>query len=264
MVVNDFQKFTELWSSVHQSMAGGKILSSGAMELCFEVLMDYPFDLVKEATRSHMKNAKFAPTPADIIELLESKNKRPTADEAWSIVPKDDNNVHERHIPKGDVNGYEKTVIWTQEMAQGWASVCQDYQTDKVGARMAFKAIYERLCNEAVLMGKPVEWILAIGTDKPHQKAIIERGIAEGKLIATQALKEKLLELDPPKQTVAGLIEKAGGNVINAQKWKMARDLLDQADNDEKERKRIEREQADAKKSAVIERAKQVQLEETA
>lgn len=252
MVVNDFQKFTELWSSVHQSMAGGKILSSGAMELCFEVLMDYPFDLVKEATRSHMKNAKFAPTPADIIELLESKNKRPTADEAWSIVPKD------------DAYGYEKTVIWTQEMAQGWASVCQDYQTDRVGARMAFKAIYERLCNEAVLMGKPVEWILAIGTDKPHQKAIIERGIAEGKLIATQALKEKLLELDPPKQTVAGLIEKVGGNVINAQKWKMARDLLDQADNEEKERKRIEREQADAKKSAVIERAKQVQLEETA
>lgn len=252
MVVNDFQKFTELWSSVHQSMAGGKILSSGAMELCFEVLMDYPFDLVKEATRSHMKNAKFAPTPADIIELLESKNKRPTADEAWSIVPKD------------DVNGYEKTVIWTQEIAQGWASVCQDYQTDRVGARMSFKAIYERLCNEAVLMGKPVEWILAIGTDKAQQKAIIERGIAEGKLIATQTLKEKLLELDPPKQTVAGLIAKAGGNVINAQKWKMARDLLDQADNDEKEQKRIQREQAEAKKHAVIERAKKVQLEETA
>jgi hypothetical protein len=249
MVVNDYERFTELWLSVHQSMAGGKILSSGAMELCFDVLMDYPFDLVKKATRAHMKNAKFAPTPADIIELLETKNKRPTADEAWSIVPKD------------DANGYEITVIWTQEMAQGWASVCKDYQTDKVGARMSFKAIYERLCNEAVLMGKPIEWILAIGTDKEQQKAIIERGIADGKLIATPTLKAKLLELDPTKQTVAGLIAKSG-NVIDAQKWKMARDLLEQADNDEKERKRIEREQADAKKQAVIEHAENLQKQQ--
>jgi len=252
MTPNDFTKFADEWLFAHDIAANKSVPSERVTSFVFEMLIAYPIELVIAAIHQHCRTNKFAPVPSDIVSLLETKNKRPTADEAWSIVPKD------------DAFGYEKTVIWTQEMAQGWASVCQDYQTDRVGARMAFKAIYERLCNEAVLMGKPVEWILAIGTDKPHQKAIIERGIAEGKLIATQALKEKLLELDPPKQTVAGLIEKAGGNVINAQKWKMARDLLDQADNDEKERKRIEREQADAKKRAVIERAKQVQLEETA
>lgn len=252
MTPNDFTKFADEWILAHDIAANKSVPSERVTSFVFEMLIAYPIDIVIAAIHQHCRTNKFAPVPSDIISFLETKNKRPTADEAWSIVPKD------------DVNGYEKTVIWTQEIAQGWASVCQDYQTDRVGARMSFKAIYERLCNEAVLMGKPVEWILAIGTDKAQQKAIIERGIAEGKLIATQTLKEKLLELDPPKQTVAGLIAKAGGNFINAQKWKMARDLLDQADNDEKEQKRIQREQAEAKKHAVIERAKQVQLEETA
>ena len=160
--------------------------------------MDYPFDLVKEATRSHMKNAKFAPTPADIIELLESKNKRPTADEAWSIVPKD------------DAYGYEKTVIWTQEMAQGWASVCQDYQTDRVGARMAFKESYVKLCQQARDIQKPVTWQVSLGYDKNgHEGALIE-AVRLGRLPVAHAKQflphiEDILENKPMLEPMAAI-----------------------------------------------------------
>lgn len=254
MTPNDFHKFADEWVFAHDIAANKSVPSERAVSFVFELLIDYPLEFIIAAIKQHCKTNRFAPTPSDIVSLLETKNKRPSADEAWAIIPKD------------DAYGYEKTVVWTQEIAQGWAKVCQDYQTDRVGARMAFKAIYERLCNEAVLMGKPVEWILAIGTDKAQQKAIIERGIAEGKLIATPTLKEKLLALEPPKQTVAGLIKKSAGNVINAQKWKMARDLLEQAENDERAQKQHEREQAQAQDQArrrkAIERAETAQQQE--
>lgn len=91
---------------------------------------------------------------AAIIGRIE--DGRPSADEAWSNA-----------IMAGDDT---KTVVWTTETATAyWAAAALLDQGDKVGARMAFRDVYEREVSNARQAGTVVRWDATLGHD-PYQR----------------------------------------------------------------------------------------------
>lgn len=170
-------------------MPAGKVLSQGAMKLCIDSLKHYPLDIILAALTRHVQTARFAPAPADIINLLEAHNNRLSADEAWATRPKSE----------------EDTVVWTQEAAEAYAIayeiICEG---DKIAARMAFKGAYERLCSESALLQRPVKWSVSIGYDKAKIESVLMQAMAAGRL--TQDRVNKYLPAPTDAGLIAGLI----------------------------------------------------------
>lgn len=164
---NDYKAFSEAWTTAHEIMPAGKVLSPNAMKLCIKALEQYPIEHLLLAIEHHVKTAPFAPAPKDIIDLLEMKQKRLTADEAWAMMPR---------------NEFE-TVVWTDEMAAAY-DIAYDLivDGDRIAARMAFKSAYERLCDESNVMGKPVRWKVAIGYDKAQIEPVLQKAVELGRI----------------------------------------------------------------------------------
>ncbi len=234
----DFLAFATFWQDVHNSMAAGKSFSETNMRFIFEALEPYPLEFIKQATTQYSRREKFAPAPSDIIRLLEMGNKRPTADEAWTNAPKD-----------------ESLSAWqTEEEFNAWCAVSgQFYGGDKIGARMGFKAIYERFCDEADVMNKPVKKILRRGFDKSHLKTTVEQGVIYGYL-PRQDAENILLGTDQPKTTVDALIAKTG---VEESKKKniaaMCRGLLAEIERVDAEEENAKREKEEAEKQQRLE-----------
>ena len=165
MNIQDYKPFTEAWANAHEVMPGGKQLSPGAMRMIIDALKLYPLDSLLAAIAMHVQIGKFAPAPKDIIDLLDHRNKRISADEAWAMVPKDES----------------ETVVWTEEMASAY-DVAYDFLVDgdKIAARMAFKGAYERFCAEAMLMRQPVNWKVSIGHDKEKIEPALKQAVLSG------------------------------------------------------------------------------------
>jgi hypothetical protein len=116
----------------------------------------------------------FPPTLPEFVKLC--RVGHPTSDEAWALA-----------LKAMDEN---QTVVWTNEIMYAWDRCRAVYEDgDKVGARMAFKAVYEGLD----LSDRP-EWIVSEGFDK--EKRVVEMQAAqtagllsmnEPKLLAAQA-----------------------------------------------------------------------------
>lgn len=140
-----------------------------------------PFDIrdIGNAFARHMATEKrFPPTPAQILEYLGANqaDQRPGSDEAWStaLLARDE----------------AATVVWTSETAQAFAG-CQSVLRagDEIGARMAFRQIYDRLVGEAKAAGRPVKWSASLGTDHDMQHTALTHAQSAGLLpAATVAL----------------------------------------------------------------------------
>ncbi len=189
MNVEDYSKFAEAWANAHEVMPAGKVLSQGAMMACIEALEHYPLDVLLLAIKKHMQTARFAPAPKDIIDLLGVGMARVGADEAWAICDKAET----------------ETIVWTEEMIQA-RGIAADFihDGDKIAARMAFKSAYERLCNEAVLLNKPVKWSVSIGTDKQATAEALRKAVEQGRI--TQERANNLLPGPMDGGLIAGLI----------------------------------------------------------
>lgn len=216
----DFNKFSDAWADAHEVMAAGKVLSPRAMVSIFDDLEDYSAESVLAALKHHRKTARFAPTATDIIELLGCHNKRLTPDEAWAMMPQSEN----------------ETVVWTEEMAGAYV-VAYDLivEGDKIAARMAFKGAYERLCNEASLMQKPVIWKVCIGYDKTLIEPALQKAVISIRI--TQQTANKLIPAPQDAGVIAGLLT---GNVTelpnNAQHLKSKWHEINQAMKDGQKR----------------------------
>lgn len=169
----DFSDFTTLLDCIAE-LLGKPSPSPAQAGMFFRVLADYPLETVRAALDAHLRDpnrGRFFPAPADVIakieEAKESASKRPTADEAWAISIK--------------ARDEADTVVWTEEMAQAWG-ICKPVMDcgDEVGARMAFRASYERLVADAKREGRPARWVVSEGFDKHLRLAAVQKAQSAG------------------------------------------------------------------------------------
>jgi hypothetical protein len=171
---HDFSKFHALWLNAHAMSSSNQQPIDNTIMAVFDVLVEYPLHAIEFAIKHHAKQSRFAPTPHDIVAVLTVREKRLSADEAWAEIPKDEN----------------KTVVWTEEMAQAYGLASTLWaEGDKIAARMAFKAAYERLCNEAVILKKPCVWRVSIGYDREGVKPVLLAAVQKGRITAEEMAK---------------------------------------------------------------------------
>lgn len=164
---NEFVEFSEAWAISQELGMGGKTYGKAAIVEMFEMLESFPLADVKSALRQHRLNEKFAPTLHDIVSILKPKGKslHLSADEAWAIAL--------RSMDEDD------TVIVTKEMLKARTAAWDIYASgDQVGARMAFRAAYEREIEDA---GEPA-WIVSEGFDKKRRLEAVQKAVQQGLL----------------------------------------------------------------------------------
>lgn len=167
MLDNDKREFSDIYRGICATY--GREASPEAMKIAWGALARYSVDQVRHAYAAHVTVSKFMPTPADILERIESANqclKRPGADEAWLMTPP------------------EESSYWaTDEMLGAWAIVAEEMNSerpDKIAARMAFKDAYTRLVDQARALGRPVQWRLVRGTRRDNLVDTIHEGVRLG------------------------------------------------------------------------------------
>jgi hypothetical protein len=148
----------------------GTILSKVAAQVMLDDLSRYPEHQVMGALTRCRRELKGRLTIADVISRLD--DGRPGVEEAWAMVPK----------------GESDTVVWTEEMSQAM-SVTHDLLDcgDDVGARMAFKEMYQKLCQSARDRNIPVSWSVSLGWDTQGREPAIRKAIERGQLTCDQA-----------------------------------------------------------------------------
>lgn len=190
---SDFDQFGAMLDTVCSLLSKGSYAPSPTnTAMFFRALVHYDLAAVRKAFDAHVADpvrGRFVPVPADLIAQIQGRaadDKRPGADEAWSIA-----------LGAADE---AKTIVWTDEVAQAWqaARVVLD-GGDKVGARMAFRDTYERLVAEARKAGKPVTWSASLGQNPAERDEALMLAHAAGLLPAP----EKLVQLPAPDHALS-------------------------------------------------------------
>lgn len=150
--------------------------SSRVMANWWSTLEDLPFEVLERAVAQYMRTGKYPPKPSDIRGLIEDALKARwfSADEAWAHA--------QRALDESD------TVVWTQEASRAF-HVAQPLleMGDKVGARRAFEAAYERAVAAATEERRQPVFLVSEGWDKARRIEVVSRAKAEGFLPAEQA-----------------------------------------------------------------------------
>ena len=176
--------------------SGEKVMLSGDVNRWWwDALEPFPIEFVEKAFLLHARRSHHKPAPADIIKIINEKDGRPNADEAWPMV-----------LKAADENA---SVTWTDEMRQAWghAQPVMD-KGDEVGARMAFRQHYNRLVEQSRSDGVRVSWSVSLGHDpelremevnQAEQRGLIGRNIAKRLMPSTK-------ELEGDGKHIAGLV----------------------------------------------------------
>lgn len=110
-------------------------------------------------------------TVSEIVLRLD--DGRPTAEEAWAMIPRDE----------------RRTVVWTEEMVTAWGVALPLLaEGEPIPARMAFRDAYLKACAEAKDAGRPVRWQVSPGTDAQEREAVIVDAVARGRLEPRRAV----------------------------------------------------------------------------
>lgn len=143
----------------------GANLSEAAAEIMLHDLAEYPEGAVLAALADCRKTLTGRFSLAAIITRIEGQDGRPGAEEAWAMLPRDE----------------DESVAWTQEMRFAWG-VAQPLldEGDKVGARMAFKEAYTRKVEEHRSNNVPAEWEVSLGQDPHGRTAALDKAVRAG------------------------------------------------------------------------------------
>jgi hypothetical protein len=159
-------------------------MSQTRAEMILHDLREFSDNDILAALEKCRKTKKFMPSIAEIIE--EMPTGWPSADEAWGLVPRTE----------------DESTVWTQEIAEAWGAaypmLCEG---DKVAARMAFKAAYERLISDARNEGRKPDWVPSLGHDKRGHDAALQKAVELGRIDASHA---KALSPSMPDSNVRG------------------------------------------------------------
>jgi hypothetical protein len=166
----------------------GTSLSDIAQAAMAQELLAYPLDSVLDALMRCRREIHGRLTLAAIIERLNANDGRPTADEAWmqALLADDE----------------RETVVWTKEAADAFFDARPALDAgDKIAARMAFKAAYDRLVQQARDNAVPTKWIVSEGFDVEKRRIAIEKGIEKKLLLPSQVV--HMLPAPPADPSIA-------------------------------------------------------------
>ena len=137
----------------------GTEFSDPAAKAIVTRLKAYPIESVLKAMDKCQVEVTSRLTLAAIISRID--DGRPTADEAWSNALQ--------------ANNERATVVWTTETEKAyWAAANLFESGDNVGARMAFRDVYDREVSDARQQNIPVRWSVTLGHDKElREKALL-------------------------------------------------------------------------------------------
>lgn len=143
------------------------------LRLWWEMLTEFDIEAVRAACQRHIAaEPKFPPSIAQLLAILRpaETNGRPGPEEAWAIAVK--------------ACDESETVVMNDEIAHAWGVAKPIFDLgDEVGARMAFKEVYERQVSAAK---DPVKWWPSIGTDQHKRDAVLSEAKRAGLLPAPQ------------------------------------------------------------------------------
>lgn len=157
---SDYERFKNAMNGAWLAIKDGKEKPSGDLLTVFwTTFSNVSIVDFEGAIQAHLldpKHGMFVPKPADIVRGLQGKQQadgRPNADEAWGIALQ--------------ASGEEATIVWTPEIRSAWAAAepIISEANDKIGARKAFIAAYDRLVDRARGQGEPVKWEVSLGHD---------------------------------------------------------------------------------------------------
>lgn len=173
---------------------GQEIKPTTAAVMVNDLESRYPAEVVLRALSDVRSNYAGRLTLKVIVDAIEQGSGRQSANEAWATAL---GALDERN-----------TLVWTEEMGQAWAAARPIMDLgDKVGARMAFIAAYERLVKISRDEGRPVKWTVSLGWDMDLRKQTLEQAVTAGMLPAPQAM--ALLPPPEPKPDPAGQVKVA-------------------------------------------------------
>lgn len=147
----------------------GRELTPHAVALLLSDLAPYSEQQVLAAIAKFRRESNRFPMTSDIIAHLPGEH--PGAEEAWSLVPRDETS----------------STFWTDEIALAWGQVRELARDDDFAARMAFKEIYERLVGESRVQGKKAVWRPSFGHDAGLHQVAVERAVALGRITQEEA-----------------------------------------------------------------------------
>jgi hypothetical protein len=119
----------------------------------------------KECNKLNVKN---------VVERIQTADARVGADEAWAtaILALDE----------------RETVVWTQESAEAFDIVRPLLDSgDEIGARVAFRDAYNRLCSRSVSDGYKPVWIVSSGWDSEKRREVLRKAVDVGRISASYA-----------------------------------------------------------------------------
>lgn len=203
----------------------GHELKPSAVMMMVSDLSGYDFAAVANTLNRCRKEQTGRLTLKGILDLLAPAGGWLTANEAWSLA-----------LPAADERN---TVVWTSEASKAWSVALPLLEVgDKVGARMAFIAAYERHVSTAKSEGKQPVHEVSAGWDAPGRELAIQQAQIAG-LLPPPA---PVAALPPPtKEQQAALVDNLAKVQAGLQALARKMRAANEPDRIARERERAER-----------------------
>lgn len=203
----------------------GHELKPSAVMMMVSDLSGYDFAAVANTLNRCRKEQTGRLTLKGILDLLAPAGGWLTANEAWSLA-----------LPAADERN---TVVWTSEASKAWSVALPLLEVgDKVGARMAFIAAYERHVSTAKSEGKQPVHEVSAGWDAAGRDLAIQQAQIAG-LLPWPA---PVAALPPPtKEQQAALVDNRAKVQAGLQALASKMRAANEPDRIARERERAER-----------------------
>lgn len=178
-----------------------KVVTVDMKRLYWDDLCHLPIGEIEAGMRAHRRDperGRYFPRPADILARTIS-GARMSADEAWTIAI--------RAMDESD------SVCATGEILEAAAVAAPIWAGgDKIGARMAFRAAYERIDGRRQSEGRPIKWRLSVGWDTAKRAEAAQQALRLGQITSREAA--AYLPAPPATGAVAQIAGLLTGNVV--------------------------------------------------
>ena len=172
MQETDREEFTRILKGVLEVY--GKTMSSDAWRIWWAALANSDLSAVRMALSKHVKESPYPPKPADILKLCTADDGRPGVEEAWAMLPQDE----------------DGSVVWTDEMAVAYRAASPLLlDGDRIAARMVFKETYQREIARAKDSGTPVCWRLSAGREFSGREGALLEAVQKGRITGQMAVR---------------------------------------------------------------------------